>query len=218
MSSPEPIPGRCGARTRSNGYCELYPLKGRTRCKRHGGATPRGKASTAYKHGRYSQHLPDRLADRYQAALKDGDLLAMRDEIALLDTRISELVGRVDRGRAGRHWDDAAKALDDLIGSSAIANKAEREAAAAAAITELRRAIRGGKGDYMVWQEIGGTVEQRRKLVESERRRMVDLQQMITAEKAAVLIGALTDIVTRNVTDPETRKAISSELVQLVST
>ena len=48
---PDPIPGRCNARTRGNppGRCKRYPAGGRTRCRLHGGAstgarTAEGKA------------------------------------------------------------------------------------------------------------------------------------------------------------------------------
>lgn len=32
---------KCGARTRSGGFCRRLPVSGRTRCKLHGGASPR---------------------------------------------------------------------------------------------------------------------------------------------------------------------------------
>jgi hypothetical protein len=40
MATQEPKSGRCGAQTRSGGYCEKYPAQGRSRCRFHGGATP----------------------------------------------------------------------------------------------------------------------------------------------------------------------------------
>lgn len=36
---------RCNARTRSGGNCRRWPLAGGTRCKLHGGASPRAKAA-----------------------------------------------------------------------------------------------------------------------------------------------------------------------------
>ena len=41
----EPVPGRCNARLRASStgsqFCPNYPVKDRTRCRMHGGATPR---------------------------------------------------------------------------------------------------------------------------------------------------------------------------------
>lgn len=38
---------RCGARTKNGDPCQLRPLKGATRCRRHGGASPQAKAAAA---------------------------------------------------------------------------------------------------------------------------------------------------------------------------
>lgn len=52
----------CGARTRAGGSCKRAPSRGRNRCDRHGGKSPRGAASPQYKHGIYAQALtPDEL-------------------------------------------------------------------------------------------------------------------------------------------------------------
>lgn len=66
-----------------------------------------------------------------------------------------------------------------------------------------------------VWPEIMAGFEQRRKLVGSEIRRLKEMQQMVTAEQAAVLIAALTDAVRKCVHDPGTLAAIASEFSRL---
>lgn len=45
---------KCGAKTRAGTPCQRAPLAGRTRCRLHGGATPRGRASPHWRHGRRS--------------------------------------------------------------------------------------------------------------------------------------------------------------------
>lgn len=66
----------CGARTRARctrhgaklcpkcppARCRRPPTPGRTRCRLHGGATPRGKASPHFRHGRDSRY-PDAAND-----------------------------------------------------------------------------------------------------------------------------------------------------------
>ena len=59
-------------------------------------------------------------------------------------------------------------------------------------------------------------MEQRRKLVESERRRLVDRQQVLTVERALVLIGAIAGIIKAHVKDRATLAAISADLERLV--
>ena len=48
----------CGARNRQGEPCQRPPLKGKTRCKLHGGATPKGQRN-AVKHGIYTKTLSD---------------------------------------------------------------------------------------------------------------------------------------------------------------
>lgn len=40
-----PIPGRCGARTRSDGFCGQLPMKAQRRCYIHGGKSPQAQAA-----------------------------------------------------------------------------------------------------------------------------------------------------------------------------
>ena len=83
-----PLPGRCGARTRSGLACLAYPVAGRTRCRMHGGASPRGVSSPHYRHGRARRSV--RLTPSQQRTLvpllehavrtkKAADLLAWRN-------------------------------------------------------------------------------------------------------------------------------------------
>lgn len=106
----------CGARSKTTGQpCQKPPLVGGAggRCKLHGGATPRGPALPQFKTGRYSGLLPAALATRYEEALRDDDLTAMRDEIALVDTRIASLLAAA---AAGEREDSAAwTAIEGLI-------------------------------------------------------------------------------------------------------
>lgn len=130
----------------------------------HGGRQKRGIAHHKTVTGRYSSDIPTHLASRFHASQSDPDLLNLRTDIALIDSRIGELVATLVDTPSPDTWE---------------------------AITEL--------------------TEQRRKLVETERKRLVDMQQMITAEQAAVLVAALTDAVRRHVHDADTLAKISAE-------
>jgi hypothetical protein len=47
---------KCGATTRDGTPCQRWTAPGRSRCRLHGGATPRGDVSPHFKHGWYSKH------------------------------------------------------------------------------------------------------------------------------------------------------------------
>jgi hypothetical protein len=157
--------------------------------------------------------LPGRLLERYKEAQSDPDLLAARDEIALIDSRLTDLLSRVDTGESGSLWRKANEAMDDLR----IARTSADKALFADALNTLEETIREGKTDYAAWDEIGKTLDRRQRLVESERKRLVEMHQVITAERAMILVAALTDIIKRHVTDRTTLSAISTDLIRLTS-
>jgi hypothetical protein len=180
------------------------------RCRIHGGMTPAGPASPHFKHGRYSKVLPARLLERYQAALDDPDLLAMHHEIGVVDARLHELIGRIDTGESGTRWKAIRRALQDYCDARGTIDEEAR-------FGVLAETIEAGVSDEAAWREISGLIGQRQALVESERRRMVDLQQVITAGEAVALAAQLIDVVRRNVTDRKTLAAIGREFGALLA-
>src|SRR3954470_5731126 len=87
---------RCGARTRKGaGPCRQPGMAPSGRCRMHGGKTPRGLASPLTKSGRYSRDLPTRVAARYENALADPELLSVRDDIALLQGAITDVMAEI---------------------------------------------------------------------------------------------------------------------------
>ena len=74
--------------------------------------------------------------------------------------------------------------------------------------------IKRGAADYAVWGDIMDTIERRRKLSETEHKRLVAMQQMITGEQAGLMIGAVSGMVKsgaeKSITDPKDRQAFLS--------
>lgn len=66
------VDGRCGARRKdgTGGFCEKYPVEGRTRCRLHGGASPRGgPGHHSYRTGIYSHESIVPVTKDEQAAM-----------------------------------------------------------------------------------------------------------------------------------------------------
>ncbi|MCC6458789.1 MAG: hypothetical protein IT328_27845 [Caldilineaceae bacterium] len=198
---------QCTAKNRRGEQCRHAAINGTSKCRFHGGASLAGIASPSFKTGRYSKHLPTRLAARYGEALSDPQLLELRDEIALIGTRQSELLGHLDSGLSLQRWQDAQAAHAAMV----AAIRSKDSAAMQVAITDLGAALDAGAGDYAVWREVVELTEQRRKLVESEHKRLVAMQQMITTEQAMTLLAVITDTVRKHVTDPSILAGISAD-------
>lgn len=201
----------CGARTRSGEPCRQPAVRGRDRCRMHGGTSPVGAASGTFRHGLYSRYLPARLLATYRRSLRDDDALALREAIALMDARINDLLARVDTGEAGSLWRD----LRAIYRTMEEANRARDTEGVRIALLTMGDLIRRGASDAALWSEIRSTLESRRKLIDTERRRLVDAQQMISAERALSLIVAFTEIVRTHVTDQTVLATIAADIGRL---
>jgi hypothetical protein len=85
------------------------------------------------------------------------------------------------------------------------------------AINTILDLIQRGHADYQAWREVGSVIDQRRKLVESERKRLIEMQQTLTAEKAMLLLGAVLGVIKEHVQDRNTLHAISRGIEQLTT-
>lgn len=205
---------QCKAKSKRSGErCRRAAMIGKEVCMMHGGKTPRGTNNPNFKHGRYSKAIPDRLAARYNEAQNDSQLLELREDIALIDARISDLLVRVDTGESGAAWRRAAEAVQ-AFKTAQVAGKVPEMHKHLAVLTDT---IEGGNGDSEAWAEVYAMLETRRKLVESERKRLVEMQQYISTERAMALIAAITDTVKRHVHDRTALLAISQDIMQITN-
>ena len=203
---------QCGAKTRNGEACKT-PAMPNGRCRLHGGKSLGGLASPTFKHGRYSRVLPARLAARYDEATTDPALLELRADVALLDARLADVLSRVDTGESGALWTTLQNHRRDVLAAKRVGDSV----AQAVALNALLETVGQGHADYRAWQEIGALLEQRRKLVESERKRLIEAQQTLTVEKAMLLIGAISGIIKAHVHDRAILAAIGRDIEGLVS-
>lgn len=205
----------CGAKTRSGGVCHNKPMRnGSNRCRLHGGATPRGMASPHFKTGRYSRYLPARLQERYHEAESDSSLLELRGEISLMDARTAEILTNLQDGDTRKLWENLQSAWSEFE-EATIMKDSER---AKRAVNQIGRIIKRGNEIYTSWVEVYGVTDQRRKLVESERKRLVELHQTITVERLMLLITAIAGVVKEHVEDRDKLNAIQYDIQRLLST
>jgi len=183
-------------------------MKGMEVCYLHGGKTPRGVASSRFKHGRYSKELPDRLLSKYEQMGQDENLLELREEIMLVDTRIGDVLRRVDMGDSGRLW--RLMSEEQTKYSNAV-NKNDVEAMRGSLDT-IMALIPQGMGDWASWDEIGKLLDRRVRLVEGERKRIESAHGTMTAVQLMVLLASVLDIIRRYVTDRETLDAIATDI------
>lgn len=203
---------QCQGKSKQSGaQCKRPAVAGQNVCYMHGGATPSGIALPQTTTGRYSRHLPTRLLERYEQAASDGELLVLREDIALLDARLTDVLDAAAKGESGELWNrlKEAKRLYD----SARGKKAEDQRRAV--IGQILNLIEDGYKEWQTWKDIRFLLQDRCRLVESERRRIVEMQTMMDAKQANLLFTALAGVVRKHVTDKSVLAAIQADLVQL---
>ena len=199
----------CKAQSKRHGRrCRNAPMRGLEVCRMHGGKTPRGPASVHFKSGKYSKFLPSRLFAECAAAAQDPELLSRRRDIALTEARITDILQRVDTGESGALWRAAQAAMAKFALEQARGHVEGMQLA----LATVQRLISSGADDYAAWQEIGALLEQRRRLCESEQRRLTLAHEVLTAEQATVLLGRVVDVISQHVRDRQALAAIALEL------
>lgn len=188
-------------------------MHGRTVCYMHGGKSLRGVASPTLKHGGYSIDLPTRLQSTYLATESDPRLLDLTADLALNRAFMQDALAGLDSGESGR----LLKALKETWGDLQRANREKDREAARLALNEIGTLITHGYGSYAARDEAMDISERRRKLVESEQKRRVAMQDMVTTGQVMLFIAQLQQAVQRHVHDPDTLAAIADELGRLTA-
>jgi len=210
-NSPKP---KCGAHSRRTGQpCKKYPIKGRTRCKYHGGKSPIGIAHKNFKHGKLCAYLPDRLVNNFINACNDPNLLELRSELGLVDSRVLELIKGLDKRGNSQHFKDLQSAFSYVkeLRDSGVNGDLLNEA-----IDRMGASIESGVHNHSVWEDVGIQIDRRQRLTESERRRLSDTHQMISSERLMTLLAAVLKIIMDHVQDYKIRQVIRLELLQLL--
>lgn len=180
------------------------------RCRFHGGRALVGTLNPNFKDGSRSKYVPKKLISTYEDALADEDLMNLRMDVGLLETRLRNLMGRLDEFDGVGVFPKLRACLDRMHASP---NPDVR----VAAFEEMERLINMGMAEEVAWAEIRDILEQRRRAIESERKRMVEMHQMITVEQMFIMISAISASVKKHVQDNSALIAISADIKKLMA-
>lgn len=200
--------------------CGAFACKGRTKCRNHGGESlPAGPTHPTYIHGLRSKYIPARLAAKYGESMADPDLMAYQADIALLQSRLYELL---ETGESEPLWSKAQEAFQRYKAAAGRAQRAEvgssERATAAAqmseALAQVESLINRGQIDSIRWADIYKVTEQMGRTKEREHKRLVQMQQMITAEQLLAVLGQIANAAKQTITNPAEFAAFSAALSQ----
>jgi len=200
---------QCKAKSkRSQQPCQRRASRGREVCYIHGGKSPIGPGSPHFRTGKYSKFLPSRMAADAEASLKDETLLELRDAIAATDARIIDLLKRVDAGEAGSLWRQAQEAFAKMR----MEESRKNIDGMMIALSQAERYVSQGANDYAAWDELSKQFELRRKLCDSENRRLTQAHEVLNMDQAMLLLTQTVQIIQRHVTDRKVLAAIAADM------
>lgn len=226
MTKPNPLKKLCTATKKDGSPCNQYAMRGQDTCLSHRPKpTVKGIAHHRFKTGKYSSVLPVRLLSQYHQSMADPEYLSLKNEIALLDARIEDLLKRVDTGESGKLWKNLKAVADNLYQVVREQRREDLDNVTRKGYEQLQQEltvelfdiIHSAKSDSDAWQDVMAVIERRRRLVATETARVDKATEYIRSEEAQTLIAALLNSIRANVTDRHILAAIQADFIRLVS-
>lgn len=203
----------CGALTRRGTRCKGIPVKGRTRCRMHGGTSKIGMEHHTWQGKGYSKSAPDRLGLMLENLKLTGEYIRLEEEIHLLRARLNELLEQTKEGETPGAWRRFLKRLPKvraaiLRGESdrAIGHLEAMQAVAENKVLQDRR-----------WDEIKSTLLALQKLTDSERKYEETLMTGMSLAQYTAFLQILGRAVGEEIEDPELRQKVAMRMRELMS-
>lgn len=211
---------RCQAWSSRNGrQCMGIAVTGMNVCRAHGGSSPKGMASPAWKGRGYSKYIPVRLKDLIaDVEMSQARLLESWDEIALLRVRLMDVLTRTDTHEAGYWWSIAKTSYKKFIKAMRAPTTTELEARRQAqimeeALDELGNALDAGGADYKAWEEVYKVVERLSRVQERQVKTLVAKDNVITNQQFLAILDTIISSINSEIDDDYTRRRLVTKLI-----
>lgn len=206
MTDEQRCKGKIRNGERAGERCRKSAMKGRDFCRSHGGKTKIGPEHPRFKHGRWSKLMPMGMMAVLGEAATDPDYISLIDEIMVNDALLGDAIRRLETGESESIWLQLQRLEAELRRARGDSDRM------LSLLTEMGRVIRLGASWVESNREIANRIELRRKLVESERKRAVELQTNITLQQWSTFIATLSDVLGKRVGDARIISGIFTDI------
>lgn len=175
-------------------------------CWRHGARGGRPPV-----HGRYSKHLPRRLAQSYRQLARDPGLLQAQEHLALLETLLGERLGKLGETSQAELWGQAIEAYRGARSAMSDGKAAETMSG----LELLGNILENGLGQAKAESDIRALIQESVPVRRVELQRLYAEETAVTAKQVQALLAAVLDAINRFVDDPEAKRRVGEELLRL---
>ena len=182
-------------------------MKGSAVCYHHGGVTPRGTDAGAFRHGRYSKSIPDRLTATYQQSLADEQRHDLRDELALSRAKADDILSRMEHSESDSLWLVLRNKTREMHCASA-----QGEVARATRLQEEILSLIESGDEALAWADLDHWLGRIQRLSEADVRIAIAKQQWISVEQLMTMMAMILAAIRRHVPDERTQRALGRDL------
>lgn len=141
---------------------------------------------TNHKIGRYAEFLEENIRDKYEDFLSK-DSYEVKDDIALAETRIADILQNVEGSLGGVDWKSVIYALQQVE----LAASTQRRGEYFQAIGNLVYVIRVAHSHYLAWHEIREFVDTKRRLVETSQKSVLLKTNFVEIDSVKQLLSKI---------------------------
>jgi hypothetical protein len=156
--------------------------------------------------------LPSRVSARYEAALADPTLLSLRDDIALLQAMVADIMAKTQDGEAQVDVDRVLRAVEQIAADSISLD----HAGIVTELGKLRQLIVRCRSERAAMRAARELIREKAKLIAQESRLLADREAYVSVEQFLLTMRAIGAAVRQLVDDPEILRRIDGEVRRLV--
>lgn len=135
----------------------------------------------------WTRLIGKRLLSAFEKAILDPKLISLRQEIALIDLRITELKERQKKGETLARWQYVNNFAAELEKQATALDGPELKAKMQELAHRLAAVARAGEADYDTWDHVKDLIERRRRLVSTERK-YEEMEKLLVPVSQLVLL------------------------------
>ena len=193
----------CNAKSKRTGeQCKAWAITGSTKCRTHGGKTPKGIASPHFKTGKHSKsaYLPDAFRQRFNDLVVEV-VKNVEDSIKIQATMESTLLEKLGTTESSRAWEklhEAVREYDDATHSEDAGKKALGQAQA---FGKIRFIVKEGLSETFLMRDIQSMQDSQRKNAETLAKIKAQELKSFTADEVMQFVEVIKIIIRQNVSD-----------------